>query len=289
MKTVPCLVVASLCAASIVVAQEQETADRLVQRPTPAAAPATAAPATTADSSKEKPLEPEPAGTMKEVSASTCAVYPISFYGGAMLYQAEHFEDENCSPPFVTYLYGSFTYPQTCGVNCQPYVCRDCKGWTGLETPVPATWDHIMPNGKPRKYAKKIPTPDRIKYLKLVDIDGRDDAYVKLFSYKYNKTDLENNVDPPATGNFLETFDFAFECQNPAEINYPANQIPEITDRERVALPDNNGTTTVYDVTLSHSGNTAEAHILTFLCEDPDEVVQTPAPATAAPTSPPAK
>ena len=259
------LVVVGLCIASVVSAQQPEVgAKGRAQKaePTPAA-PATVDPPT-------GDLQPEAQSELR--SPHTCAIYPITFYGGAALYQADHYQDDNCNPPYLAYLYGTYTYPQTCGVNCLPFSKEpkcDSLPFYGLAMPVAADYNHRMPREKPLKYSKEALTPDRIKYLCLTAINNQSCVYVRVFTYKINRVDLLSGAEP-VDANFRETIHFAFECQDPAVIGVDTAQIPEITSQNRRALPDpQSSETTVYDVTFKYAGGTAEAHILTFLCGDP--------------------
>jgi hypothetical protein len=279
MKSVPYLAALLLCIVSVVAAQQPERAtDPQKTAPTLACEDG-------ADPSQEKTLEPEPAGENPNYGPHTCAIYPISVYGSSMLYQAEHYQDDTCSPPFVTYMYGSFPYPEQCGVDCEPWACpKRPKPWYGLTMPVPANWVHAMPGGKPDTYARRISTPNGTKYLWLTGIDGRD-VYVKLFSYKFNRIDLKPPAKPPQNGNFLETFHFAFECQSPEDIGLSTAGIPEITSDKCAGLQDPvSKMTTAYDVTYSFAGGREQ--ILTFLCGFPKEEDLVPEPEPCPQTTP---
>ncbi len=213
--------------------------------------------------SKDAPADP------KTRAPHTCPLIPIAVYGGDSLYEAHYFADDTCTSPTLTYAYGSYSYPQTCP-NCSTYTTR--PKFYGLAMPVPADYKHLMPTGRPYQYSKKAPTPNNITYLYL----ERKGVYVKVFAFLVNRKDMASGA-APVDANFKETIYFAFECSDPKSIGVDVTRIDEVHESKQRGITDLGGAaTTVYDVTYDYAGG--PAHILTFLCGDPEPPVDQPVP-----------
>jgi hypothetical protein len=89
-----------------------------------------------------------------------------------------------------------------------------------------------------------------------------------VFGFDVNRKDMKDDVVPDPK-NFTETIYFAFQCSDPASIGVNVAEIEVVRDDEQTPVP-GEPTGTVYDVTYKRSGNAGEAHILTFLCGDPE-------------------
>lgn len=208
----------------------------------------------------------------------TCPILPIETYGDGSLYEAQRFADNTCNPPTLTYIFGIFTYPQTCP-SCLPYYTRKdrsenkqvrqidgARPFYGMPAPVPADYDHTMPAGKPTEYTKPALTPDRIRYLYL----KQDKVYVRVFARLVNRQDMEDGVEADPA-NFTETIYFAFECSNPASVGEDLAQIKPVEPANQKAIHDPCGApTSVYDVTYQPEDGTEKVHILTVLCGNPE-------------------
>lgn len=231
------------------------------------------------DAEAEEPAPKKEAKSGPPYGTHTCPIIPIAVYGSDTLYQAYYFEDDDCDPYTITYVFGTFMYPRTCP-NCGAYT-RASRRFYGLAMPVPADYEHSMPAGKPRKYSKKALTPNRVRHLYL----HKQRVYVKVFSFAVNRVDMANGTEPD-NSNFRETIHFAFECSDPASIGVDPVNIEVVYENKVKPIKDPaGGPTTVYDVTYDYAGGSA--NILTFLCGDPEppqDVEAEPTPANETPT-----
>jgi len=196
----------------------------------------------------------------------TCPLIPIAVYGSDTLYEANYYATDDCDPYTITYVFGTFQYPRTCP-DCGSRKRDVLRPFYGLAMPVPADYRHMLPAGTPYKYSKKAPTPNKISYLYL----ERKGVYIKVFSFLVNRKDMDSGAEPD-DANFVETIHMAFQCSDPATIGVNVSQIDEVHASKLRPVPDKGGApTTVYDVTYDFAGG--PAHILTFLCGDPEPPV----------------